>query len=55
MFTSDGQKQLHNEQDISDQNLSQSEELNDAPYAPAPGVENLLVSDLGREFNPNTE
>jgi hypothetical protein len=55
MFTLDGQKQLQNEEDVSGQNLSHSEELDDAPYAPAPGIENLLVSDLGREFNPNTE
>jgi hypothetical protein len=55
MFINDVQKQLHNDQDINEQKLSQLDELDYAAYEPAPGIENLLASDLGREFNPNTE
>ena len=55
MFANDVQKQLPNEEIIYDQNLSPTDKLNDAPVAPAPGIEDLRASDLGREFNPNTE
>lgn len=55
MFNNDVQKQLPNEENIYEQNLSPNENLSDAPLAPAPGIEDLQASDLGREFNPNTE
>lgn len=55
MFANDVQKQMPTQENIYDQNLSPTEKLSDAPPAPAPGVEDLRASDLGREFNPNTE
>lgn len=55
MFANDVQTQLPNEENIYDQNLSPAEKLSDAPLVPAPGIEDLRASDLGREFNPNTE
>lgn len=55
MFTNDFQQQMANEGNIYDENLSPTERLNDAPPAPAPGIEDLRASDLDREFNPNTE
>jgi hypothetical protein len=55
MFTDDFQQQLPNEGNIYDENVSPTERLSDVPPAPAPGIEDLRVSDLGREFNPNTE
>ena len=55
MFANDVQKHLPNEENIHDQNLSPTEQLSDAPLAPAPGIEDLRESDLAREFNPNTE
>lgn len=55
MFTNDFEQQMPNEGNIYDQNLSPTERLNDAPQLPAPGIEDLRVSDLEREFNPNTE
>ena len=55
MFANDVQQQMPNEENMRDQNLSPSEQLSDAPLPPAPGIEDLRASDLGREFNPNTE
>ncbi|HEV7905720.1 MAG TPA: hypothetical protein VGO96_17910 [Pyrinomonadaceae bacterium] len=55
MFANDVQKQLPNEENIHDQNLSPTGQPSDAPLAPAPGIEDLRASDLSREFNPNTE
>jgi hypothetical protein len=55
MFAKDVQNQLPNEENIYEQNLNQPEQSSDAPLAPAPGIEDLRASDLGREFNPNTE
>lgn len=55
MFNNDVQQQMRNEENICEQNLSPTEKLSDTPIAPAPGVEDLRVSDLAREFNPNTE
>jgi hypothetical protein len=55
MFANDVQKQLPNEENIYEQNLNSAENTGDDPFAPAPGIEDLRASDLGREFNPNTE
>jgi hypothetical protein len=55
MFANDVQNQLPNEENIYDQNLNPAENTGDAPFAAAPGIEDLQASDLGREFNPNTE
>ncbi len=55
MFAHEVQKQLPNEENIYDQNLNLAENTGDAPFAPAPGIEDLRASDLEREFNPNTE
>jgi hypothetical protein len=55
MFTNDLQNQRRDEENISDQILSPSEKLGKDPLAPGPGIEDLIASDLEREFNPNTE
>jgi hypothetical protein len=55
MFANDFQQQVPNEGNVYDENLSPTERLSDAPQAPAPGIEDLRLSDLEREFNPNTE
>ena len=55
MLTNDVQQQHAHNDSIYDPNLSPTDKLSDAPQPPAPGIEDLRVSDLEREFNPNTE